>query len=142
MDGNYSRFRKISRRPPPRNDHGAVLGPDVVSHPREIGPQPVGRDRVHGRFRANQLLALTYQMRYLWGIQSLNPSGARVADTDNRSPSKRPDNEIIEKVPVHIDSKGRLSVDVLDLAASKAFRTELGALVELAETHPPKTATL
>ena len=61
-------------------------------------------------------------------------------DSDNRSPSKRPDDAIIEKVPVHIDSKGRLSVDVADLVASKTFRAELDAMVELAKTHPPKTA--
>ncbi|MDD9996224.1 MAG: hypothetical protein OXQ89_00620 [Rhodospirillaceae bacterium] len=62
-------------------------------------------------------------------------------DSENRSSSRRPIDAIIEKAPVHIDSKGRLSVDVLDLAASKTFRTELGAMVELAKTHPPKTAT-
>ena len=80
-----------------------------------------------------------------WGMyvcdEGFNPGSARVTDFDNRSPSKRPDDTIIEKAPVHIDSMGRLSVSVSDLAASKSFRTELGAMVELAKTHPPKTAT-
>ena len=40
--------------------------------------------------------------------------------------------------PVHIDSKGRLSVKTADLATSDAFRTQLGRMVELAKTHPPK----
>lgn len=75
-------------------------------------------------------------MRY-----GFSPSGARVTDSHNRSSSKRSDNTIIEKAPVHIDSKGRLSVNVEDLAASRTFRTELGAMEELAKRHPPKTAT-
>ena len=41
---------------------------------------------------------------------------------------------------VHIDSKGRLSVKTDDLAASDAFRTQLGGMVKLAKTHPPKGA--
>ena len=43
----------------------------------------------------------------------------------------------MEKAPVHVDAKGRLSVDVRDLAASKAFHDNLQAMVELAEAHPP-----
>lgn len=39
---------------------------------------------------------------------------------------------------VHVDSKGRLSVKAADLAASKAFRDQLDAMVELAKTHPPQ----
>ena len=72
--------------------------------------------------------------------QRLNLGGARVADSDNRTLSRRPDDALIEKAPVHIDSKGRLSVDVLDLLSSRTFRTELAAMAELAKTHPPKTA--
>ena len=64
-----------------------------------------------------------------------------MTDSDDRSRTSRPDKAISEKARVHIDSKGRLSVDVAELAASKTFRTELGAMVELAKTHPPKTAT-
>ena len=73
--------------------------------------------------------------------QRFNPSGARVTDSHNRSSSTRSDDTTIEKAPVHIDGKGRLSVNVNDLAASKTFRTQLGAMVELAKRHPPKTAT-
>lgn len=64
-----------------------------------------------------------------------------MTDSNNRSRKSRPDGATIERARVHIDSKGRLSVDVAELAASKTFRTELGAMVELAKTHPPKTAT-
>ena len=42
---------------------------------------------------------------------------------------------------VHIDRKGRLSVNPGDLANSDAFRTQLGGMVKLAKTHPPKTPT-
>ena len=41
---------------------------------------------------------------------------------------------------VHIDSKGRLSVKTADLVTSDAFRTQLGGMVRLAKTHPPKVA--
>lgn len=39
---------------------------------------------------------------------------------------------------VHIDKKGRLSVKTHELASSDAFRTQLGEMVQLAKTHPPK----
>ena len=70
------------------------------------------------------------------------PRCYEVTDSDDRSHTSRPnDDAIIERAQVRIDNKGRLSVDVVELAASKTFRTELGAMVELARTHPPKTAT-
>ena len=49
-----------------------------------------------------------------------------------------PAKPVPELPPVHIDSKGRLSVKTADLVTSDAFRTQLGGMVELAKTHPPK----
>ena len=69
------------------------------------------------------------------------PRHYQVTDSNDRSRTNRPDAATIERARVRIDSKGRLSVDVFELAASKAFRKELGKMVELAKTHPPKTAT-
>ena len=64
-----------------------------------------------------------------------------VTDSDDKSRTDPPRDTNIERARVRIDSKGRLSVDVVELASNKSFRTELDAMVELAETHPPKTAT-
>ena len=47
----------------------------------------------------------------------------------------------IDRPPVHIDRKGRLSVKTADLATSDAFRAQLGGMVKLAKTHPPKAPT-
>lgn len=47
-----------------------------------------------------------------------------------------PTNAVPEGPPVYIDSKGRLSVKTVELAASETFRTQLGGMVELAKTHP------
>ena len=71
----------------------------------------------------------------------IRPRCYEVTDSDDRSHTSRPDGALIERAKVRIDNKGRLSVDVVELAASKMFRTELSAMVELAKTHPPKTAT-
>ena len=65
----------------------------------------------------------------------------KVTDSDDRYRTKRPDDATIERAQVRIDSKGRLSVDVVELAASRTFRAELGEMVELARTHPPKTGS-
>ncbi len=56
-------------------------------------------------------------------------------------PERQPDaptKAVPEPPPVHIDRKGRLSVKTGDLANSDAFRTQLGGMVKLAKTHPPK----
>ena len=63
-----------------------------------------------------------------------------MTDSDNRSHTGRPEAPAIERAEVRIDSKGRLSVDAAELAASKAFRTEISAMIELAKAHPSKTA--
>lgn len=64
-----------------------------------------------------------------------------MTDSDDQSRTSRSGGAAIERAQVRIDRKGRLSVDVAELAASKTFRTELSEMVELAKTHPPKTAT-
>ena len=69
------------------------------------------------------------------------PRCYEVTDSDDRFHTCPPDDALVERAKVRIDSKGRLSVDVRELAASKTFRAELGAMVEFAKTHPPKTAT-
>lgn len=40
-----------------------------------------------------------------------------------------------------MDDKGRLSVKLDELAASKTFRDQLADMAELAKTHPPKAGT-
>ena len=70
----------------------------------------------------------------------IRPRCDEVTDSNDRSHTSRP-HDAVERAKVRIDNKGRLSVDVVELAASKTFRTELDAMVELAKTHPPKTAT-
>ena len=64
-----------------------------------------------------------------------------MTEFDDQSGASRSDQPTMEKAPVHIDRKGRLSVDPGDLVASKAFRDQLDAMVELAKTHPPRTAS-
>ena len=54
------------------------------------------------------------------------------------SQSDAPTKTVPEPPPVHIDRKGRLSVKTADLATSDAFRAQLGGMVKLAKTHPPK----
>lgn len=55
---------------------------------------------------------------------------------------EQPTETEFDRPPVHVDNKGRLSVSAVDLARSETFRTELGRMVELAEKHPPKAASL
>jgi hypothetical protein len=59
------------------------------------------------------------------------------ASDSGRQAGRRSEPWTIEKAPVRVDAMGRLSVDVRDLMASKAFHDNLQAMVELAEAHPP-----
>ena len=53
----------------------------------------------------------------------------------NQDPSS--ENSTVNTVPVHVDGKGRLSVDVRELQKSAAFKKNLRLMVKLAERHSP-----
>lgn len=97
------------------------------------GVVPAGRD-------ADETQALRERISALCAA-SVRIGASLDLETDDRSHASRSDDATIERAKVRIDRKGRLSVDVVELAASKTFRTELSEMVELARTHPPKTST-
>ena len=68
------------------------------------------------------------------------PRAASVSQPESQPNAPRPDAPTKAVPDVHIDRKGRLSVKTADLATSDAFRNQLGDMVELAKTHPPKVA--
>ena len=47
------------------------------------------------------------------------------------------ENSTVNTVPVHVDAKGRLSVNVRELQNSAAFKENLRLMVKLAERHSP-----
>ena len=53
----------------------------------------------------------------------------------NQNPSR--ENSTVQTVPVSVDGKGRLSVNVRELQNSAAFKENLRLMVELAERPSP-----
>ena len=77
-------------------------------------------------------------------MSSTDQGSPRMSKPESQPSAPRADapiKTVPEGPPVYIDRKGRLSVKTVDLAASETFRAQLGGMVELAKTHPPKAVS-